>query len=233
MNTSHLTRIVLLAKAPVAGCSKTRLTPSYTPTQAAAIAEACLRDTLDSIYALTIADNGFDALVSLDGAPGAWLPSDMPVLAQGDGGHDIRIARAMEQSVQPAGRQPADAVVLIGMDTPQLTPELLRDAAQLTRSADSAFGPAHDGGWWLLGLRRRHALRARDFVLGVPMSTSRTGELQRQRLRRYGLSIETLPTLRDIDTAEDLEAVLHQVSQTEAATHLTRLARRLHAEAAA
>jgi glycosyltransferase A (GT-A) superfamily protein (DUF2064 family) len=233
MSTSYLTRIVLLAKAPAAGRSKTRLTPPYTPIQAAAIAEACLRDTLDSVRALTIADDGFDALVCLDGEPGAWLPSDMRFLPQGQGGHDIRIAEAMERSVQPAGREAADAVVLIGMDTPQLTPGLLRAAAQITRSADAAFAPAHDGGWWLLGLPRRHASMARKFVLGVPTSTPRTGALQQQRLRRGGLSIEALPILRDIDTAEDLEAVLHQVSQTNKSTHLTRLARRLHAEAAA
>jgi glycosyltransferase A (GT-A) superfamily protein (DUF2064 family) len=93
------------------------------------------------------------------------------------------------------------------------------------RSTDSVLAPAHDGGWWLLGLQRRYALRARDFVTGVPTSTPYTGALQRQRIRNAGLSVGALPYLRDIDTAADLEVVLREMLQTAGSHHLTRLMR--------
>ena len=64
-------------------------------------------------------------------------------------------------------------VVLIGMDTPQVTPALLAAAAEplVSRSADATFGMAEDGGFWLLGLREVDP----DLILGVPMSKPDTG----------------------------------------------------------
>jgi glycosyltransferase A (GT-A) superfamily protein (DUF2064 family) len=172
-------------------------------------------------------------MLCLDGAPGCWLPAEMPMFAQTTGGLDARIAHAIEHAVQPPGRRQAQAVVLVGMDTPQITPLLLQRAAQITRSADAAFAPAQDGGWWLLGLQRRYALRARPFVSGVPTSTPDTGALQRQRLRDAGLSIGTLRILRDIDTAADVEAVMRDMSGNAGRSEFTRLVRSLRDEAAA
>ena len=191
MNGRIHTRIVVLAKAPVAGRSKTRLTPPYQPDQAAAIARACLQDTLETICSLTARDPRFDTLVCLDGEPGSWLPAGVPFVSQCEGGHDVRIGQAMEDAVQPAGMPPADAVVVVGMDTPQITTGLLARASRLASTTDAVLGPALDGGWWLLGLRARDARRARELVTGVPMSTSDTGRLQRQRLRQHALSVDT------------------------------------------
>jgi glycosyltransferase A (GT-A) superfamily protein (DUF2064 family) len=233
MSAAYLNRIVVLAKAPIAGRSKTRLTPPYTPEQAAAIAEACLHDTLDTVRRLVANDETFDAVLCLDGEPGPWLPAAFPVIPQCTGGHDARIARAIERAVQPAGRQVADAVLLVGMDTPQVTPQLFRSAARMTRTHDAAFAPAYDGGWWLLGLQRGHATRASDVVLGVPTSTAFTGALQRKRLQDLGLSIGNLPVLRDIDTAADIEAVRRDISGTAGPRRLAHLTRSLREEAAA
>lgn len=233
MSAGYLTRVVVLAKAPEAGRSKTRLTPPYTPDQAAAIAQACLQDTLETVGSLAAADEGFDAVLCLDGDPGPWLPAEMPVIRQCIGGHDIRIAQAIEQAVQLAGRREADSVLLVGMDTPQVTSDLLRGAAHVTRSLDAVLAPAEDGGWWLLGLRRRHARRARDLVVGVPTSTRHTAAFQRQRLRDRGLSIGTLQALRDIDTAADIEAVLLDMTRTARPTRFVSVAQSLREEAAA
>jgi glycosyltransferase A (GT-A) superfamily protein (DUF2064 family) len=114
------------------------------------------------------------------------------------------------------------------MDTPQLTPALLVAAvrtlvAPAERRSDACLGPATDGGWWLLGLRRPDP----DLLLGLPMSVPTTGEATRRRLDEAGLSVVELPRLRDVDTADDARAVAAGVPGSCFARvhdHLTRVA---------
>src|SRR5690606_31044813 len=128
----------------------------------------------------------------LDGSPGPWLPTGFDVVPQGTGGLDERLADAFARCDGPA--------LLIGMDTPQVTPELL--AVDFT-GCDAHFGPAEDGGFWALGLARPDPALLR----GVPMSTATTGAAPRDRLLTAGLRVRDLPTLRDVDTAADAHAV--------------------------
>jgi glycosyltransferase A (GT-A) superfamily protein (DUF2064 family) len=87
------------------------------------------------------------------------------------------------------------------MDTPQLAPELLDHALEQLTSAsvDAVLGPAEDGGWWLIGLRRADGRAFAD----VPMSTPHTGAAQLARLQHLGMSVRMLPWLRDLDRMED------------------------------
>ena len=91
-------------------------------------------------------------VIALDGTPGRWLPAGFDVVRQRGRGLDERIAAAMGEAY---ARLPVP-VILIGMDTPQVTPELLASAIRpLVRgTADAVFGQADDGGFWLLGLRQ-------------------------------------------------------------------------------
>lgn len=179
--------LVVLAKAPVAGRSKTRLCPPCTPQEAALLAEAALRDTLRTVAATPTARR----VLVLDGAPGPWLPPGFEVLHQRGHGLDERLAAAFDDVGGPA--------LLVGMDTPQLTPELLADGLRALADDDAALGPAPDGGYWAIGLRRPDP----RVFLGVPMSVAETGLVQRRRLRALGLSCATLPALRDVDTIAD------------------------------
>ncbi len=99
-------------------------------------------------------------------------------------------------------------VVLIGMDTPQVTPGLLETVAQplVSGDADAVFGPAVDGGFWLLGLRTPDP----ELIRGVPMSVAETGQVQLARLRAAGLRVRQVPELVDVDTAEDAVLVARQ-----------------------
>ena len=81
------------------------------------------------------------------------------------------------------------------MDTPQLTPALLRRGLDAVRDTDAAFGPADDGGYWGIGLRAPDPAA----FAGVPMSRADTGARQRERLRALGLDTVELPALRDVD----------------------------------
>jgi uncharacterized protein len=185
--------LIVLAKAPRAGRSKTRLCPPCTPREAAALARAALADTLDAVRATPAARR----VLALDGPVGNWLPDGFEVVAQRGRGLDERLAAAFED-VGGAG-------LLIGMDTPQVTPADLADAlARLAAPGnDAVLGPARDGGYWAIGLREPD----RRAFLGVPMSTGHTGAAQHARLRALGLSVELLAALRDVDRIADARAV--------------------------
>ncbi|MEW2464038.1 DUF2064 domain-containing protein [Streptomyces sp. NPDC046994] len=187
-----LATLLVIAKAPVPGRVKTRLTPPYTPEEAAALAEAALADTLHTVLTIPARRR----VLVLDGAPGPWLPPGFDIVPQGSGGLDERIAAAFAH----CDRGPA---LLVGMDTPQFTADLLTGVGH--DGHDAWFGPAADGGFWALGLA--DPSRAAALVPGVPMSTDRTGAVQRRRLAEAGLAVRDLPVLRDVDTAADAVAV--------------------------
>jgi hypothetical protein len=181
------TTLLVIAKQPVPGRVKTRLVPPCTYEQAAALAEAALADTLQTVLLAPAARR----VLVLDGEPGPWLPPGFDVVPQCGGPLDERLAAAFAAMSGPA--------LLIGMDTPQVTPDLL---AVDWQAADAVFGPAADGGFWALGLRVPDPALLR----GVPMSTPATGAFQRARLISAGLRVADLPQLRDVDTAADAVA---------------------------
>lgn len=183
--------VLVMAKSPAPGRVKTRLCPPCTPDEAAAIAEAALADTLEAVAA-----SGADRrIVALDGAPGPWLPPDFDVIPQIDGPFDRRLAAAWAAAGGPG--------VQIGMDTPQVTGDLLDEALQVLDDATAALGFAADGGWWAIGLRRADARVFHD----IPMSTGGTGDAQLARMIDLRLDVTPLPTLVDLDTIADLPAV--------------------------
>jgi rSAM/selenodomain-associated transferase 1 len=185
--------LVVMAKAPVPGRAKTRLCPPLDPAQAATIAEAALADTLQAVAWTP----GGRRIVALDGAPGAWLPAGFEVVAQRGASLGERLANIVADVDEP--------LLLVGMDTPQLTRALLCEA--LDRLAepqtDAVLGPTDDGGYWTIGL----ATPDRRVFDGVPMSSPDTAVRQRARLHDLGIRTTALPALRDVDTFEDAVAV--------------------------
>jgi rSAM/selenodomain-associated transferase 1 len=202
--------LIVIAKEPVPGRVKTRLTPPFTPAQAAGLAAAALADTLAAVAEAPVTRR----VLALDGTPGTWLPPGFEVVPQVEGGLDRRLAGAFDAVGGPA--------LLVGMDTPQLSPGLL--ARSLGRLAapgvDAVLGPAPDGGYWAIGLRRAGA---RVFT-GVPMSSAATASAQLARLDELGLRCEELEPLRDIDTEADARAVASLCPRSRFAAELARAA---------
>jgi uncharacterized protein len=194
-------QVIVIAKEPVPGRVKTRLTPPFSPAEAALLAEAALTDTLAAVAATPVTCR----VLALDGRPGEWLPDGFGVLPQRGDGLDERLAAAFADA-HAALPLP---MVLIGMDTPQVTPELLAEAARalVSDEADAVFGPAADGGFWLLGLRRPD----RSLLAGVPMSRPDTGCVQLGRLAEAGLRVAMVPELTDVDTVAEAELVASEV----------------------
>jgi uncharacterized protein len=94
--------------------------------------------------------------------------------------------------------------VQVGMDTPQLTPEDLRDVAAASRGGDAVLGPAADGGWWVLALP--HPAAAANLE-DVPMSRADTYLHTRAALERAGQTVVVARMLNDVDTVADADAV--------------------------
>ncbi|MGW6022518.1 TIGR04282 family arsenosugar biosynthesis glycosyltransferase [Streptomyces sp. NPDC055099] len=207
--TTHRTTLLVIAKEPLPGRVKTRLTPPYTPDEAAELAAASLADTLDVVLAVPARRR----VLVLAGEPGPWVPAGIEVVPQCAGRLDERLAAAFAGCAGPA--------LLVGMDTPQVTPGLLTPALgpDAWRDCDAWFGPAVDGGFWALGLAEPDPRLLR----GVPMSRPDTGALQRTRLTTAGLRVRDLPTLRDVDTADDAGKVAATAPSSRFAATLTRL----------
>jgi len=199
---------VVLAKAPVPGLAKTRLSPPLRPVQAAALAHAALSDTLAAVVATRAARR----VLVLEGEPGEWMPDGLELLPQRRGDLPARLTDAFADV--------GEAALLIGMDTPQVTPALLSESLERLAADehDAVLGLTPDGGYWAIGLKRPD----RRVFLDVPMSTAHTGAIQRRRLSELMLRTGALPLLRDVDRYPDAVAVA-------AVAPTTRFARALEA----
>jgi len=211
--------VVVLAKAPVPGRVKTRLCPPCDHQQAAELAEAALVDTLTAVSATPCRRR----VLALDGTPGPWLPAGLEVLTQRGDGLADRLANAFADL--------GEGGLLIGMDTPQVTPAQLTASLRALHSpgVEAVLGPAVDGGWWSIGLRTPDA----SVFRGVPMSTPSTGAAQHARLQGLGLRTVLLPSLRDVDDFDDAVAVARDAGDTRFADTLRALLPKLQARHAA
>ena len=195
--------VLVVAKAPVAGLAKTRLAASVGPEAAAALAAAALLDTLDAVRRVDLVGRVVALTGDLGRAHGSdelgMMLADFVVLAQRGAGLDERLVAAHADA---AGAVPGP-VLQIGMDTPQVTAELLGASAErlVGDDVDSVFGPATDGGWWALGMSDPGLA---SFLQGIPMSRPDTGARTLAGLRRTGGTVVELPVLTDVDTLADL-----------------------------
>jgi rSAM/selenodomain-associated transferase 1 len=197
-----MTRVLVVAKAPVAGRSKTRLGADVGMDAAAELAAASLLDVLDASTSAVGAGRCHLALSGelADGVRAAELETALAgwtVRPQVDGDLGRRLAHA-HVGVGPG------PVVQVGMDTPQLTAALLREVLAGLEDHEAVLAPATDGGWWALALRDP----ARAAVLErVPMSTPTTYDDTRAALEADGLRVTDAPGLTDVDTADDAAEV--------------------------
>jgi glycosyltransferase A (GT-A) superfamily protein (DUF2064 family) len=170
---------------------------------AAEIAAAALLDTLDAVAAAPVAARVVALTGDLDSAVGAAdirqrLQAFSVIAQRGDDFAD-RLANAHADAGQD-GRP----VLQIGMDTPQVTAELLGDCAERLLHCPAVLGMAADGGWWVLGVR---SPATAECLRGVPMSVPETGELTRKALRDNGIGVTAVQELADVDVVEDVALV--------------------------
>ena len=183
--------VAVIAKECLPGRVKTRLSPPLSPECAAALAQLSLSRTLDTVRILPARNR----VLVMDGTPKAADAEGFTVVRQATGGLDERLAAICDAATGP--------LLIIGMDTPQFSADhvapLLHDWSAGAPGLDAWIGPATDGGFWALALRRPDGA----LIRGVPMSTDTTGARQLARLLAQGLSVGRLAELADMDHFSD------------------------------
>ena len=197
--------VLVVAKAPVPGQAKTRLAAGVGDQAAADIAAAALLDTLDAVAEAPVAARMVALTGELDGASaGAEIAArlaDFTVVPQRGADFAERLANAHVDAAAAVGGLP---VLQIGMDTPQVTADLIGQCARELLAADAVLGLARDGGWWVLGVTEATMAGC---LRDIPMSRSDTGALTLAALGDTGADVSLVPTLADVDTLGDVDEV--------------------------
>lgn len=187
-------RVVVMTKDAVPGRVKTRMIPRLGADGAARLHALLVDHCLD-----VCTRSGLPVTVAIDGDADALAARladrDIRVEAQASGDLGDRLRHALR------GPQ---RVVCVGTDCPDLSPELLQAAAA---GRGVTLGPALDGGYWLVafdGAPDGRAPAGHALFEDIPWSTSTVLATTLDRARAAGLSVTMLPTLRDLDTPDDL-----------------------------
>ena len=192
-------RILLFAKAPVPGQVKTRLIPALGAEGAARLHAVLLARTLALLDEADLAPLELHCAPDVDDPRLRALADKYGVrcLPQCDGDLGARLLTGSADALMRA-----DAAVLIGCDCPELDAAYLQRALQALadRRTDAVLGPAADGGYVLLGLRRA----APELFMDMPWGTDRVADATRARMAALGWRWTELPVLRDLDRPEDL-----------------------------
>ncbi|MBM3853850.1 MAG: DUF2064 domain-containing protein, partial [Verrucomicrobia bacterium] len=189
-----------MLKYPRAGAVKTRLMPVLGAARACALYRQLVDHTLTEVGAV-VAPGGIDLEIRLAGAPDetaarAWLGETRAIRAQGEGDLGARLERAVEAALAEG----APAVVVIGGDCPQLSAGHLESAFAALVHHEVVLGPATDGGYYLIGLRRSRPALFRGIAWGGPEVLAQT----LTAAHALGLDVATLAPLSDLDVPEDL-----------------------------
>ncbi len=186
--------VIIFVKTPRAGAVKTRLAADVGAGRAAALFRIMTERTV-----MTALAGPWRTVIAVDDGAGLsgrehLFPPHVARCVQGAGDLGQRMGRVM-------GAAPPGPVIAIGADAPGLRAEHLRQAFAALRGADAVFGPAADGGYWLIGLARRRAAPA--LFEGVRWST-RHALKDTTKTLPPAFKTAMLETLSDIDEARDL-----------------------------
>jgi rSAM/selenodomain-associated transferase 1 len=214
--------IAIMAKAPQAGRSKTRLCPPLAPEEAASLSAAFLADMTATVQRaaqaapidgwVAYAPAGTEAALRPHIAPGTQLllADGATVEAPGVAG----FGRALLQTMRSLFARGYGSVCVLNSDSPTLPAAYLADAARLLHAGPdrAVLGPVSDGGYYLLGLRRPEAWLFAD----IAWSTSVVAAQTRAQAQRAGLDMAGIPPWYDVDDAASLRRLLHELEQPDA-----------------
>ncbi|MBI4042616.1 MAG: TIGR04282 family arsenosugar biosynthesis glycosyltransferase [Deltaproteobacteria bacterium] len=206
--------IAVMMKAPLLGEVKTRLSPPLTPKQALSVYVASAKTTLSTLRKMTDHDvHLFIYPPEEIGLAIPLIPKSSPRLQC-----DSRISSSFQihpqtgaafterltHSIALLFNQGYEKILQIGTDSPQLSPVILQKATLALDGVDIIIGPALDGGFYLLGMKKPHLA----LYEGLPLSTPHTCNALMRKIESLNLSFSLLQGLRDIDTFEDLRSIL-------------------------
>lgn len=210
--TLHEAALIIFAKAPIPGQVKTRLCPPLTPDEAA---------TLHGSFVLDMLERTKTAVATLR------LPMDRFLACAPAASHvffkimeERQGVRLMDQVGEDLGARMANVftamfargykqVLIVGTDVPSLPLTHYQQALSLLANHNVVLGPAQDGGYYLIGLTGV----VPELFVDIPWSTDHVLTLTKQKADQLGLKTALLPEWRDIDTIDDLQALIDENSR--------------------
>jgi uncharacterized protein len=191
-------RLIVFCRYPEPGSAKTRLIPALGPAGAAQLHRRMTERALDRARHL---NRRYRIGITVCFTGGTveqmrqWLGSDLDIAPQARGDLGERLVAAIDGAFRNA-----ETVVVVGSDCPDLTTEILADAFDGLRTHDVVIGPAHDGGYYLIGLR----VPRPELFRGIDWGGDQVFKQTMGAALALGLSVGPLPRLHDIDRPEDL-----------------------------
>lgn len=197
-----LQRLIVFTRYPEPGKTKTRLIGALGKEGAANLHRQLAERTLRQVKSLS--EYGSSTVeVYFTGATEAlmreWLGDNLVYQQQGNGNLGDRMAQAFDRAFSAGSEQ----VMIIGIDCPSIDAKLLLYAFEQLHSTDLVLGPAADGGYYLIGLRRM----VPELFTGINWGTSRVLAQTLAHAQRLNLSVYQLPVLADIDRPSDLSSL--------------------------
>lgn len=188
-------RLGVFVRSPVAGEVKTRLAPALTGEGARELYLGFLADLTTRLR-----DSKYRPIIFMAGERtadvAALLDPKWPVAAQSGGHLGDRLTAAFAEML----REPDSRAVIIGSDSPDLPLPYLKRAFQALKHRDVVIGPAVDGGYYLIGLRRAAPALFRDIEWGTPRVFGQTLDA----VEREGMTLALLPPWYDVDDPASL-----------------------------
>jgi len=198
--------LIVVAKRPTPGKTKTRLSPPLTPELASALYECFLFDTLDQIRQVRDAQHVIAYLDEYDYFQ--RLAPDFELIPQE--GHDL--GERLDNALTFYLSRGYERVVIMDSDSPTLPPDYLSRAFHiLSDSADVVLGPCDDGGYYLIGLKKPTPRLLREVHMSTPTVAADTMALAKEE----GLNLVMLPTWYDIDDIASLSRLIKEIEELE------------------
>ncbi len=188
--------LLVVAKRPAPGQTKTRLCPPLNSKQAADLYECFLCDTLTIMRAVP---NVTPKIVYLPQDAHNYfqkLAPDMDLVQQRGGSLGERLDNLLNDVLLDG----ADMAVVINSDSPTLPTAYLVQAFEQLSATDVVLGPTLDGGYYLIGIKEPHPRLLREVEMSTPYVLRDTLDLA----RKSGVTVSLLPEWYDVDTVEEL-----------------------------
>jgi rSAM/selenodomain-associated transferase 1 len=195
--------LLVVAKRPAPGQTKTRLTPPLTPEAAAQLYEAFLCDTLEIVRRVPDARPIIAYLSEGDQDYFRALAPDFDLLPQQGLDLGARLDNALTHCLKDGYRR----AVIMDSDSPTLPARYLAQAFAALDAADVVLGPCEDGGYYLIGLKRPAPRLLREVQMSTPNVVRDTLALAETE----GMTVAQLPAWYDVDTVAELDKLLTEL----------------------
>ncbi len=205
--------LIVVTKKPVPGQTKTRLCPPFSPESAAEFYRCLMLDTLALMSRVETADRVI-AFTPDSARPyfESLVPNGFRLVPQQGSDLGERLANALGYHLDLGYQR----VAIMNSDGPTLPLTCLEEAFSGLEGADVTLGPGHDGGYYLIGMKRLH----RALFQGITWSSEQVVSQTLEICRREGLSVQQLPEWYDIDVAADLALLRRDLARNpDAGTH--------------